>query len=99
MGCRCQTRACSYRDKAASFSSNSSEEAPQSSWKARFMTDDEIEQQAEKDSNGTASEEPFLVRKAKERFWGRMAVISLGVSLQLAYATGLYTRQPAGIQG
>ena len=97
MGCRCHTQACSYRDKAASFSSNSSEEAPQSSWKARFMTDDDIEQQAEKDSNGTAAEVPFLVRKAKERFWGRMAVISLGVSLQIAYAIRLYTRPPAGI--
>ena len=97
MGCRYQTHTSSYRDRAASFSTNSSEEAPQSSWKARFMTDDDYEQQAEKDSNGTAPEEPFLVRKAKERFWGRMAVISLGVSLQIAYATRLYIRPPAGI--
>ena len=69
------------RGKAADYNGSSSEDEEEE-WSPKFVQ--EAKSKFEQETSGSSTptlEEPFLVEKAKEKFWGRIAVISLGVKL------------------
>jgi hypothetical protein len=72
----------SEKGKTANYNGNgSSDEGAgglKGGWRARFVTDDESAEKEERMES--APEDPYLAELNREKFWGRIAVISLGVS-------------------
>lgn len=73
----------SEKGKTANYNGNgSSDEGAgglKGGWRARFVTDDESAEKEERMES--APEDPYLVELNREKFWGRIAVISLGAVL------------------
>ena len=66
------------KGKAADYN-GSSEGEEDEEWSPKFVQEAISSSQESLKSSETTTEDPFLVEKAKEKFWGRIAVISLGV--------------------
>jgi len=50
-------------------------------WRARFVTENDSSDGEDRTEGTSPPEDPFAADLSKEKFWGRIAVIGLGVSI------------------
>lgn len=75
----CRQRLCASRGKAADYN-GSSEDDEEEEWRPTFVQEQGPRRDQEAlGSQNAVQDDPASVEKAKEKFWGRIAVISLGV--------------------